>query len=426
MTQIAEQVVFKIDLPWGQLETFESRTHRDWGYHNILEGPDAKITTLKYTSSKITSLPSSHPVTLQHLSQLHLHFGFLMGNTAYLDHLDTLTLPGLEDLKIRGTFDASDLLYPKVIALVRRSGCDLKQLALDENVKARFEDLEEVSALCQNLWHLDMRFWYMDGLGALSLDVNSSHPLLPKLEMLTLRIPSVERPVSHQRVIDPAAFMRMVQSRTEGLGGIGGDLDNGTLFKRLKEVRFIYGWETDELWSQVEAFEEADPSLAPFGGTNPTIVEVLQTLKDLISRFGKGAYQENSWGYAKLPMQIHNAVCGLEELDFESEDSRVLARRGVLHMLHQISTGSRTLPAGQAIFGIRKRTKELCNKWKPFLLRDSRSTPYRWCYLGEDMAKLKCVTPSDDQDEDSEETWNDILGCSHSSPPMSKEWLWQY
>ena len=62
------------------------------------------------------------------------------------------------------------------------------------------------------------------------------------------------------------------------------------------------------------------------------------------------------------------------------------------------------------------------------------------------MAKLKYVTFSDGeylalilpstyrvltwcrigQDDDLEEIWSDILGCSRSSPPMSKEWLWQY
>jgi hypothetical protein len=327
MTPIAIQVVFKMDIVWGQLETFQSRTHRDWGYHKLLRESEAKITTLKYTSSKIISLPRSH-VTLQDLTLLHLHFGAAMNRTAYLNHLDTLTLPRLEDLKIRGTFRPSDPLYPKVIALLRRSGCDLKQLALDYGVEADFEDLDDISALCPNLWHLDMKCWQMDRLGALELDVHSPRPLFPKLGMLTLRIPIMGRlAFSFQRIIDPAAFMRMVQSRTEALAGvIGGDSDNGDVFEPLKEVRLIYDWEGDGLWSQVKAFEEADPSLAPgFGPTNPAIVKALQTFKKLVIDFGKGMYRDDPWAYAKLPMQIHDAMSGLEELDLESEDSRLLA-----------------------------------------------------------------------------------------------------
>ena len=157
MTSIAEQVVFRMDLPWDQLETLESRAHRDWGYHGLLESSGRPQVRTLNTASKITLLPSSISVTLHHLFQLHLHFGSRIGGTAYLDHLDTLTLPVLEDLKIRGRFGTSDPLYPIVIVLVWRSGRNLR--ALDECVKANVEDLGELSFLCPNLGRLDMRFW---------------------------------------------------------------------------------------------------------------------------------------------------------------------------------------------------------------------------------------------------------------------------
>lgn len=53
-----------------------------------------------------------------------------------------------------------------------------------------------------------------------------------------------------------------------------------------------------------------------------------------------------------------------------------------------------TVP-GDRVFRFRSRARKLNKKWKPFILRDIRSTPYRWSYSGESIVTLRYLRPGD-------------------------------
>ncbi|RXW19858.1 hypothetical protein EST38_g6011 [Candolleomyces aberdarensis] len=237
------KVIFK--LPVSQLENYKVETHCDTVYSDLLEGGSDELRVVEVLSSRMPELPAT-PLTFSKLEKLDLRTG--TNGSVITDHLEFLSFPALLDLEIRARFEPPDPLYDNVQSLIRRSGCSLTRLALD-NVTAQADVLAGILALSPRLEELDIFVANTSVLDTLVLDQTSLNPTAAKLKKMTLR--SADRG-GELEILDGAAFMQMFKSRMGALDGADPEV-----FQPLEEIRFV--WEDDEmLHMQLTLFETTE------------------------------------------------------------------------------------------------------------------------------------------------------------------------
>ncbi|TEB21497.1 hypothetical protein FA13DRAFT_100942 [Coprinellus micaceus] len=107
---------------------------------------------------------------------------------------------------------------------------------------------------------------------------------------------------------------------------------------------------------------------------------------------------------------------GGSDLNLDKRDLRILA---FLSRISQWDPQDGAIP-GDKLFNFRKRAAALCEKWKPHLLRNYRSAPYRWYRINRFSAKLVYVGPA--PDETDQELWANILGYDSRERERTESW----
>ncbi|KAJ2926707.1 hypothetical protein H1R20_g10383, partial [Candolleomyces eurysporus] len=135
--------------------------------------------------------------------------------------LDILVLPALSTLQIGGEFDFDSArpLFSKILLLVQRSGCSMKNLTLTAPLDTQQEEFYEILRLSPGLQHLEVPHIGSQGLRKLVLDMGDDprNQLIPDLRILKLCWYGSD-PKNPTRglngVIDVTALREMVVSRT--------------------------------------------------------------------------------------------------------------------------------------------------------------------------------------------------------------------
>jgi hypothetical protein len=230
-----------------------------------------------------------------------------------------MTITSLKELEVHGAyFLHRNPLYHTVMDLVHRSGCSssLVRLRLDENVSpGGARQLSRFLLGCPNLEYLDVRMLEDDELESLV-----HHLILPKLKILTLRWPSelAREPELRTPVIQPAALLRVVQSREQG---------------SLQEVRLIGNYTEDNAgWNgQLNLFDFSElPSFAAGSMvSNSQLEEAVEWQKELQEKFtgvifdlgGGRYYSKGAPANMMLHWEMHKLMKKLEELDLAASGS---------------------------------------------------------------------------------------------------------
>ncbi|RXW19779.1 hypothetical protein EST38_g6068 [Candolleomyces aberdarensis] len=214
-----DQRPIKIDLPWAQLESFKCTSFRDDGaYGSLLQACNeessmtpSRLQVLDLSVNRLSPIPTLS-FTSTTLHTLHLRLG--LNPDVFYSHLDTLTLPSLQDLEIRGPFgmvgiddDNNDNLYITVRQLILRSQCPLKKLALDmgwslgDDPDQQWEGLSRILSLSPHLQELDVAISHGQEssrtLQGLTVGEGVSYLCdapLPDLQILTFRLVSLPSP----------------------------------------------------------------------------------------------------------------------------------------------------------------------------------------------------------------------------------------
>ncbi|KAF6748585.1 hypothetical protein DFP72DRAFT_1049537 [Ephemerocybe angulata] len=336
-------------------------------------------------TSSILPPPYSTHITLSRLEALRLH----ITSTGPLSPLlGLLILPSLTDLEIRGWHDAATSIYDIVFELLRRSGCSLARLSLDSNLGEHPIALSHIFSYCTELTNLELSDIGSEGFRQLILSGNSPNHVLPKLKRLTLRCTARGGPII------PGIFMLAFRARADALS----QYNRAAGLRPIEEARLLF--EDDVmLHHQMTLFE--DEEIDTYEHTSPVDVEY----KSLASKarrylntkfFMQGEARAIDHANLSLHAKMHKLMSQLERIDLRTNNSNVLMRRGIPSLLHSVAISPAGSVPGDRIFKFRQRAKALCDKWKPFLVRDIRSFPYRWIYTTPGEAILRYHDPSND------------------------------
>lgn len=305
---------FKVVLPWSQLEHFSEASFSGRSYSDLVKEQPQNLRKLVYKVQHIPNFSSWTRITLPNLEKLRIRVG--LPGPSILSHLDLLTLPALVDLEIRGTFAPVDPLYPKVLALIRRSGCSLERLGLD-GFNAQEGAFPSILALCPKLTALDIANVESAPLDMLVLDTGSLTPIVPGLKTLVIRSRKVEGVNS---IIDSKVLVRVIKSRTTGIPGGGpGQIEP------LREVNFV--WDDDEmLHLQLALLELEDETMFPHETRPESVVRHLASTAraKLKTKIFYGEQSLVDHLNVKLHMKLSRQLKGLEQVSLAEGDSRVL------------------------------------------------------------------------------------------------------
>ncbi|KAJ2924134.1 hypothetical protein H1R20_g12957, partial [Candolleomyces eurysporus] len=304
---------FKVVLPWSQLEHFSEASFSGRSYSDLVKTEPQNLRKLVYKVQHVPSFSLWDEITLPKLEILRIRVG--LPGPSILLHLDLLTLPALVDLEIRGTFAPADPLYPKVLALIRRSRCSLERLALD-GFNSQEGVFSSILASCPKLTALDIANVDSAPLHMLALDTGSLAPIVPKLKTLVIRSRKVEGVDS---ILDSKALVRVIKSRTTGIPGGG-----ACQIEPLQEVNFV--WDDDEmLHLQLALLELEGESMFPCRTPESVVRHLASTTRAKLKT--KIFYAQRTLKdhlNIKLHMKLNQQLKGLEEVALAEGDSRVL------------------------------------------------------------------------------------------------------
>ncbi|TEB05133.1 hypothetical protein FA13DRAFT_1274130 [Coprinellus micaceus] len=408
--------VLQFSLPWAQLHEFNASAQCDTSYHDIIQAEPLELRQLEYFASTTNSLYDSNPLTLPTLTKLLFRTYELNSELDILAHLDLLTLPALAHLEIRGLSSPTmNRLYDRVLSLVTRSKCSLQCLCIHASegfTSGQWTPCSKLLALCPELTHLLLASPEGDLLNTLIYDPSSPSPMLPKLKVFIVRNSDID---GVSRVLDASALMKVIKSRTEGL-------PEGTQ-QALEEVTFIWD-DAEMLQLQISFMELADTQSEESSAFNiaRTATEELaaRARLRLDSQFNRWWHRRRAYFNPRLHLEMNKFLSQLEDLDLEKHDTRPFMRRGIPYLLRSTSNRSAGRIPGDRVFRFRSRASKLCEKWKPYLLRDAE--PYYWCFYGEATASMRwkpsdCSEDTSETEDISKESrlWKDISGKTEPS-----------
>ncbi|KAF5337027.1 hypothetical protein D9611_002961 [Ephemerocybe angulata] len=394
----------RILLPLTRLESFSARDCDSGALLcEILSNQPQNLTTLVYSAQNLFDPPTNLPthITLSRLEALRLH----ITSTGPLSPLlGLLILPSLTDLDTRGWHDAATSIYDIVFELLRRSGCSLARLSLDSNLGGHPVALSHIFSYCTDLTDLELSDIGSEGFRQLILSGNSPNHVLPKLKRLILRCTARGGPIV------AGIFMLMFRARADALS----QYNRAAGLQPIAEARLLF--EDDVmLHHQMTLFE--DEEIDTYEHTSPFDIEY----KSLASKarrylntkfFMQGEARAIDHANLGLHAKMHKLMSQLERIDLRTNNSNVLMRRGIPSLLHSVAISPAGSIPGDRIFRFRQRAKALCDKWKPFMVRDVRSFPYRWIYTTPGEAILRYYDPSNDAAQDVDKIVEEYLGKS--------------
>ncbi|TEB27905.1 hypothetical protein FA13DRAFT_1736082 [Coprinellus micaceus] len=202
--------------------------------------------------------------------------------------------------------------------------------------------------------------------------------LVPLLKMLTLR--SDARDSGSAWVVDPEELISMF-----------------TFSEVLEEVRFVHSsphGESGKWNKQLDRLDMAPPRVfSPFKCADFIPPEILELWKEDLGRLCRAEYSMSEFLNIKRQREANAFLKVLEEYNLWNCDARNLARRGIIHLLHEISTRQDGTIPGDKLFNFRRRAGALLDKWKPDILRVYQLSPYHWYRLTDSSAILKHISP---------------------------------
>ncbi|KAJ3549645.1 hypothetical protein NMY22_g795 [Coprinellus aureogranulatus] len=393
--------VVDLCLPWRQLESFEGNLA-----YTKLGSKGTNLRRVRYSSKSSDDLPST-PTSYPRLTELSLYLADGLQGEHLLRHLGCLTLPMLKQLELYWQGDSDADLYGTILALVQRSKCSLERLAtgpnLNYNRNDQLERFRDVLYHCSTITHLDIS--YLEGSDLDILISDHDHfttPPLANLRVLTLRFSRLV-----ESSVDPTFLLRVIHSRTEGAKG----LEN-----RLRDVYIKH-------CSRAGSMRPRD---LPTDSGFPDITRRCQWKQEIMTSFprSKAGRRLDKADYMERQETRRGFLGKLESFDLRlwGRDTRLLSWLGIPALLNSIGLDKEGKPDKWKTFSAeRQRAQELLKKWKPYLLTDFRSSPYRWCYVDESTSRIRYVRdtapfeaeveyPESESRSEEEKDWERILG----------------
>ncbi|KAF6754100.1 hypothetical protein DFP72DRAFT_1170556 [Ephemerocybe angulata] len=385
---------FEIHFPWSQLQYVSLSVPGGSSYKDLIEAQPTDLKELQYCASHTSDPPiPSTPILFPKLEHFSLSQSEQDG-AFFIDHLDQLTLPALKYFSLARPEDMHpDVFYVKLLSLIQRSGCSLETLDLrPTEVPTTNPAYFDILALSPKLTEINIGHSAIgELLSKLVLDPTSSKPMLPFLQRLQLcDFMSDGGPPAR---MDVNALMRVVRSRTLDLPHSTG-IEIGCVLKPLNslvinsyDMRLLHDdltlWESQELGDRFQKYGSPDPLTLP--SMTPERVEVAAEMFGgyITTLLMDGdASQED---FFEITAGMVRLLDELEALDVENRNTSLLLRKNVLFSLDYASRKDVAVPdlplsAGEVIRAIRSRSKQILDRWRPFILRDLAACPYIWSY----------------------------------------------
>ncbi|KAJ2921042.1 hypothetical protein H1R20_g16055, partial [Candolleomyces eurysporus] len=346
---------------------------------------------------------------------------------------ELITLPALSRLTIRGEFSPLESLASsvckKVLDLIKRSKCSLQHLSFEFPLDTRQEAIYHILSLSPDLEYLEVPHLDSEGLRRLVLtpdraessNPSASHPnILPKLKILKLcwygDFDSPETnppyfPLNETGIVDASALKDVVHSRTQALYALNGDLSRESHPLEEVDLRRYDAMKLESDWNKATNTNVEE--------TSDALAQEIEEDLDHIHYYGwthpdERELQDEDRANPDVHTELDRQIRKMESIDLESyPNTLVFARRNIPHFLEEIRTMNAGRIPGDDIFDFRGRVGKLSDKWKPFILRDARKSPYSWRYTANVAANLTCHTPTEihaDQEEDEDErVWARII-----------------
>ncbi|KAF5340249.1 hypothetical protein D9611_007763 [Ephemerocybe angulata] len=424
----ASQTVILMHLKWPQLETFSSNSPRDLYYSKAVRYGRTSLRSLELTVNGMVIDPRvslrlcpAASIVLPHLTKLVLHFGPNVSMSELAMRLPCLSLPALEELVVTGNVLDKMLASTLTVPLGTRIQ-SLKRLTLDENLKISSIDagLGPLLTLARGLEHLDIQAspTLISQLRCQMPMPSDSAPRLPfpLLRILTLRssvrdltpdsnAESDQWFIAQQSMMANSIAIMLIQ-RTVDVGIYAIGLPD-TPQVELREINFIHCDEGGSKAWRTQMMILDDRLCGTFVSGVPRLAS------KVVERFRSGLaalflYSSSSQkGFDRATRWEMDFFMGeMEDLDLNRLDCRRLATRGVLHMLRQVGRTTKLAGYKQSKYDFQRRAKDLCMKWKPFLLRDARLALFRWTYVAENHMRLQYFAT----EPTTEKAWETIFG----------------
>ncbi|RXW22188.1 hypothetical protein EST38_g3658 [Candolleomyces aberdarensis] len=287
--------------------------------------------------------------------------------------------------------------------MILRSGCSesLRRLSFSGFLLVDQTPFHELLFLTPNVTHLNLPL--LPSFDGLILYPNGlPSPILPNLKSLTVYN---KGHLLFRKRIDAAGLMAMVRSRTVDLSS---PVD-GNLFQALEEVQISA--ENNRLpqlrsdWRLLESRELGTTSCSSLTDFATEIEESLRA----------NCWQNAFGATMKQCRELDATMNKMEAIDLSRYSNiEVLIRKNVPYLFHKISKDDTpgAIP-GDRLFQLQPRARKLCEKWKPFLLRDAPRSPFYWTLTEDNKCALLRYQPKTLGED---ELWNYILtvSCLHS------------
>ncbi|KAF6751194.1 hypothetical protein DFP72DRAFT_908733 [Ephemerocybe angulata] len=405
------------DLPWLRLETVQSSMlgEPDMTYRSLMDAPPgvSSLKSLDMISNQPSCSFTPQPNTLPALQILRLSMsGDVTAMQNMVKHLSLLTLPALVVFEVfRARADMTYAVSGAILDIIKRSGCSLQRLALDmplNGVDAR--SLKDVMCLSPALTHLHLHTfeiptqqWFKsvieireDFLSMLVFDNGDATGLriLPALEVL--RVDSTF--TSPNFGFD--LLRNIIHSRSNpNLSSTG---------RQLKELQ-LYSY---NMIKDIESLHKLSQIQVSFQLEAPSTTARPHLPDDIVSRWRERMVEDlrqSRTGDRYLGgdtiqlLRTDNTIREMETFDLKEYDTRALAEKGIIPLLHKISASYPDI----STYRFSSRARKLCEAWKPYVLRDVGCLPYYWVYFCDGVI-LKNVHPSVPGKD--ELLWKDTLG----------------
>ncbi|KAJ2917191.1 hypothetical protein MD484_g3261, partial [Candolleomyces efflorescens] len=336
---------------------------------------------------------------LQHLTRLRLYT--TEETLSIFRLLDILILPALCILHISGEFDSESArpLFRKILLLIQQSGCSIEKLTILAPLDTQQEEFYEILSLSPGLQCLEVPHIDTQGLRKLTLHTSDapSQQLIPHLRVLKLCWYGLPPDGQHPGTVFFAALKELVGNRAS-LGQVH--------LSRYQSWDLHVQVETESLWNPTATDVNSEDALVLASQAE----DFEQTLAEFLQYSFILWYTPQQHALActdtVLQEELDRAMCKLESMNLAHRaNSLALVRKNILQLLHELNQLEAGVIPGDDRFAFRVRAGEVCQKWKPFILRDARATQYAWRYVDHSLSILTCRPV----DEDEEKTWKDII-----------------
>ncbi|KAF6752928.1 hypothetical protein DFP72DRAFT_1070104 [Ephemerocybe angulata] len=412
------------ELPWSQMESFSSNSRQEMYFSSIVRH-EATLTSL-HIDARCFPLRGGIPplggifYTLPQLKSLSFRVSLEAGYMYFIvGVLMRLRAPALEEVRLLGYAgdqdDNSSLLKPTILAILTTSTSKLKRLTLEGRspLNGVIQSLPHLERLTIGMPDLDDVEYYQSMLsaraqaapGEIAQPPGPVSPSLPQLRTLEFRtlcscrehLPTSLSTTTTQDVTPSAesewavAMKNLIASRTYAIpAAITTDV------VPLRDIHFIdcnLPGSSSNVWLTrlYSLYDALELQRLPSGVTriSPNIVEELRDGVTRMWLWSEASIAQEGFDGMVQEEEMDTLIRKMEELDLSTLDSRPLAMRGVFFLLGELAENTQGSALQDGIYNLQERVINLYNKWTPFLSRDMRWSPFRWCYVDQYHLRLK-------------------------------------